>query len=536
MLSDGALRYRVGMHKRQQEAFNTEATELLFGGASRGGKSHFVRAALITWCLEIPGLQCKIFRKFSEDVIANHMESETGFKVMLEPLIRAKLVEVVKTEVRFLCNGSLISLHHCQDDDLGKYQGRGTHVLVLDEATQLSERIIKFLRGWCTMTTEMQARLPDKYKGKFPRVIYTANPIGVTVGYFRREFVKARPAFSIEKVGAWKRQYIPSLVQDNPSEDAQAAKDRLGDIGDAGMAEALIGGNWDAPTGDYFPQYDEKRHVIPNFTPPEHWFRFRTFDWGRAEPFACYWWAVSDGESFEVNLQIEEDGILVPKSMKLWFPRGALLCYREWYGCYRGIDEKTGNRVTLPGKGCEMSNEDMAKGILARSPLSCEKNIDTLTDSYVFPDRGETDGQTIAKTFADNGVVLTLGRTKRVAGWSQMGQRLIGKKFDTNADKRIAMLFIMEQCKFLREYIPALPRHPNEAKREDAAEHGEATHACDAARLACMAHEIVNDAPAADAYSQNLESDEPGLKFQPTIEDALKRAKQIRLRGDGARY
>lgn len=471
---------------RQLEAFETPATELLFGGASRGGKSHFVRVALVAWCLGIPKLQCRLIRKKYDDILTNHVEGPGGFRDILGPLIGTGQAKVTKDSVTF-SNGSAIFFVHCQDErQFTSAQGVGTHVLVVDEATQIGERLIRFFRGWVTMPEEMKRSLPDWAQNRFPRIVYTANPIGVSVGFFKRFFIQPRAPFEIEEVGGFKRQYIPSRVQDNPSESAEAAKGRLMEIGDAAIAQALIEGDWDAPLGDFFPEWDESRHVVPDFTPPQHWFRFRAMDLGYAEPFCVYWVAVSDGESFTDHA-----------GRQRWFPRGCFVVYQEWYGC-DPID---------PSKGVRYRNEDIALGILQRSEVQHRKLI-TLTDSLAFQDRG---GEGVDEVFARCGVPLVKGDDSRVVGWNMMRSRLIGVEVP-GFRTRQPMLVVTESCKYARDYVPALPRHPSDGKREDAAEHGEATHSPDTLRLICMAHTVVKDL--------TLPTEQ---KIQRAIEEAKKR-------------
>lgn len=497
-----SLVLNLNLWPRQIEALNTPATELLFGGASRGGKSHFARVALVGWCLAIPKLQCTLIRKKFQDILDNHVYGPNGFMDILSDLIKAKKVAVTQESVTFY-NGSRIVFKHCQDErQFSTAQGIASHVLFIDEATQISERLIRTFRAWCTMPEEMKASLPEHLKGKFPRIIYTANPIGVSVGFFRRHFVKAREAFSVEKVEGFLRQYIPSRVEDNPSEDSEAAKGRIQGMHDAGTAQALIEGDWDAPIGDFFPEWSEDRHVIPDFDPPSHWYRFRSFDWGTAEPFAVYWWAVADGESFTDSI-----------GRLRWLPRGALVGYREWYGC----DPED------PARGNRMRNEDIAAGILQRSPAGCEKGLVTLTDNLPFQDRG---GKTIAETFAEAGVLLTQGDTSRPPGWSQLRSRLIGKFIDSNDGKRTPMFYVTESCKYLRDYLPAIPRHPT--RTEDAAEHGEATHAPDAARLACMARVMPVDLPKPKPTLQDLATER--ITFGQAIERVQQRKEAINAR------
>ena len=57
MPNQSSAALNINLHDKQQEAFDSEATEIMYGGAAGGGKSHLMRMSAITWCAEIPGLQ-----------------------------------------------------------------------------------------------------------------------------------------------------------------------------------------------------------------------------------------------------------------------------------------------------------------------------------------------------------------------------------------------------------------------------------------------------------------------------------------------
>lgn len=462
-------------HEKQKTIYESSASEILVAGDTRAGKSFFIRKAYIIYCSRIPGLQTDIFRLHYDDVVKENMKDQTGFPVLLDAWAKAGMCKITADEVSFW-NGSRIFLKHCSDDVvMYKNQGIPMHVRTFGEATQIAEHRMRALAGWVTMSEDMKNKVPDEWKGQFPKIFYATNPFGPSAGYFRRNFVDKRPPMTIEKVGAFNRQYIPVFVDENPSENADDTRARIAEsFPDKAKQDALIStdrsgiSNWHAGLGDFFPEWDYDRHVVDDFSPPGHWFRFRGFDWGTAEPFAVLWFAVSDGEPFKDS-----------EGKTRWFPRGALIVYNEWYGC----DPEN------PAKGCRMRNEDMAEGIIARSEYSF-RQVPTLTDSLPFQDRG---GETIAMVFAKNGCPLTLGDTSRVPGWSQVRSRLIGKQIDTNSEIKTPMIFFTKSCKYCADYVPQLQRHPSEKKKEDAVEHGEATHICDTIRLGSMAHTIIKD-------------------------------------------
>lgn len=478
---------------KQAMAFETDATELLFGGASRGGKSHFARVALIVWCLDIANLMCTLIRKKNQDILDNHVYGPNGFSDLLAPLIAIGLAKVTQEAVSFY-NGSRITFKHCQDErQFGTAQGIASHVLFVDEATQISENLIRTFRAWCTMPEEMKAKLPEKYKGRFPRIIYTANPIGESVGFFRRHFVKARAPYTMDPVDGFIRQYIPSRVQDNRSEDAAAAKGRLTGLLDAATAQALIEGDWDAPVGDFFPEWDEK-NITDSFTPPKWWQRWRSFDWGNTEPFAAYWLCLSDGEQFE-----DEHGSLRR------FPRGAIIVYKEWYGC----------DPAEPSKGIGLSNKEIARGILSRSEPKFE-NVTTLTDSLPFQRRGSE--FLMSEEFGNEGCYLTQAATQRPQGWAEMRSYIKGIYLTPEDKERTPLLYVTTDCPYAIDYIPALPRHP--LKSNDAAEYGESTHSCDAIRYGIFGRHRVVDKAQETFDPKKIWN--PKLGNIPTFDECLK--------------
>jgi hypothetical protein len=117
------------LHPKQIVAKNTSATEVLYGGAAGGGKSHLMRVAAIEWCSHIE-LQVYLFRRIYDDLIKNHMEGRGGFRALLAPLTITGQAKIVESEIRFV-NDSRIFLCHCEHEKhVYKYQGSEMDVLI----------------------------------------------------------------------------------------------------------------------------------------------------------------------------------------------------------------------------------------------------------------------------------------------------------------------------------------------------------------------------------------------------------------------
>jgi hypothetical protein len=505
--------------------------------------SVFFRLGTLSWGTAVPGLQVNLFRKYYKDVIKNHMTGELNYHVLGSEYIDAKIIQITENQVRWPETGSLINLAQLRtDEDFEKAQGNATHVLGIDEATQVKKQHIAGLRAWCRMSNDMRAKLPaqlrpimdrcreifaDKFKGLyppdypnytdeqlmnfFPRIVQTANPIGQSVGYFRRHFVLAAPPGTIWRApddeGGFLRQFIPSRITDNPSADPEAQRRRLSGMGKK-VADALIYGDWTSPGGDFYPEWDEELHVVEDFIVPSHWFKFRVLDTGYAEPFYVGWYAVSDGEEFTDR-----------QGRTRWLPAGAIVLYREWNGC--DLEE--------PSKGLRMRNGDIAAGILSRTEETTSGI--TLTDRFPFRDTGggkQDKKRNIATEFEDAGVVLTLANTARKTGWTLLRDRLIGIKLGEG--RAIPMFYVMRCCPWAIEYIPSLTYHPTDV--EDAAEDGEATHSCDCHRYSAAAFPKIQKLQTTSENSLRLQAEQNIMSFA----GARKRAQDLKKKRGRTTY
>ncbi len=470
----------LNLHHKQHIALETLATEVLYGGAAGGGKSHLMRVAAILWCAAIPGLQTYVFRRIREDLIKNHMEGPKGFRAMLAPWVLSGFCRIVDDEIRFW-NGSKIYLCHCKDEkDIYKYQGAEIHVLLIDELTHFTEPMYRFLRNRVRM---VGINIPQQLAGRFPRILAGANPGNIGHLFVRRTFVDNAESYDIRPMppeeGGMKRQFIPALLEDNPSmaADDPGYENRLQGLGSKQLIEAMRYGNWDVVEGAFFDCWDPRRHVIRPLDLPKGWMRFMSGDWGSAKPFSVGWWAVASDPITAES----------PSGGKVLIPRGCMIRYREWYG------------AKAPNEGLKLHAEQVADGIVARETKG-EVSYRVL-DPAAFSEDG---GKSIAQRMSDKGVHWRPADNARVAGrgamggWDQMRARMVGDE-----DGK-PMIVTYSTCLDSIRTIPA--QQHDKTRVEDLDSDGE-DHAADEWRYACMsrpwARKIdTTPKPANDGYSK----------------------------------
>jgi hypothetical protein len=442
------------LHERQGDALDTLATEVLYGGAAGGGKSHLMRVAAILWCAAIPGLQVYLFRRIYDDLIKNHMEGPKGFQAMLAPWVLAGFVKIVDDEVRFW-NGSKIYLCHCEHEKhIYKYQGAEIHVLLIDELTHFSESMYRFLRNRVRM---VGVKVPSEWAGKFPRILCGANPGNIGHLFVKSTFVDDAEPMALRQMpaneGGMVRQYIPAKLWDNPSmvEDDPGYEARLSGLGSQALVAAMRDGDWNVVDGAFFDCWQTERHVVRPFTIPPTWVRIRSGDWGYAKPFSVGWWAVV------ADPYVTETGLILP--------RGCMVRYREWYG------KKAAN------VGLRLDAEEVAAGIKERE--NGEKIDAAVLDPSAFAQNG---GPSIAERMYTSHKVIwrpadntRVGARGAMSGWDAMRGRLKGNEEDN------PMMVCFSSCMDSIRTIPVLQHDATRA--EDLDTDGE-DHAADEWRYA----------------------------------------------------
>lgn len=454
------------LHPKQRVAFISTATELLFGGAAGPGKSHLLRVAAILWSLEIPGLQVYIFRRTFPDLMKNHMEGPGSFPVLLADLIEKKRARINYAESYIAFNNrSKIFLCHCQyEQDVYKYKGAEIHVLMPDELTSFTETIYRFLRGRVRLGG---LKVPEKYQGLFPRIVAGSNPGDVGHNWVKASFIDNAPAYEIKDMprgdGGMRRQFIPAVLEDNPTltDNDPDYELRLEGLGDPALVRAMRDGDWDIVAGGMFDDlWRRDIHVIEPFEIPQSWYVDRSFDWGSSKPFSVGFWA-------------ESDGTKAPNGRT--YPRGTLFRISEWYG-WSG----------RPNEGCKLLSDEIARGIKEREvELSLAPGLKVKpgpADSSIFDTE---DGPSIADKMAECGVKwehADKSPGSRKNGWERLRMML---KAALSSPMEEPGLFVFNTCTdgFIRT-VPVLPR---DKKKTDDVDSKAEDHTGDEVRYRVMA-------------------------------------------------
>ena len=431
------------LHQRQGEVLLSEANEILYGGAAGGGKSHLMRILAIMCCLYVPGLLVYLFRRYSGDLIQNHFNGPTGFPELLAPFINDGYCKISYSPHACITfwNGAKIMACHCQyEKDVERFRGAEIHLLLIDELTLFTEHIYRYLRGRCRASDKLviPKQLTDAYPGiRFPKIVCGTNPTGPGHNWVKASFIDPQKPWDIWQApkaeGGFLRQFIPARLKDNPSLNYDEYMAALQGLGPSWLVQAMAEGNWNVKAGGALDDiWNNDTHTMPKFKIPATWYVDRTFDWGTTKPWACLYFAESDGSDVTMP-----DGTVIPT-----LP-GDLFVIDELYGCSGKPDTGTG----------EIPQEVAAKIKQRDKELKLDVH-DGAADSAIF---GDTIGRgnTIARSFANCGIYWR--HADKSPGSRKNGLVMVRERLkNALARDHEPGLFVFDHCRNFLRTVPSL--------------------------------------------------------------------------------
>lgn len=448
--------------------------EVFFGGARGGGKTD---AMLGEWVFHA----------------AQYGENAIGLMVRRE---RTQLIETIERSRALYTplgwkyneqdkmwratNGARLRFAYLErDQDADAYQGHSyTRVYVEEIGTFPNAAPVLKLMA----TLRSGAGVPCGFRA-------TGNPGGPGHQWVKARYVDPAPSgwkvlkssFKNPWTGATverDRVYIPSRLTDNTFLGNEYIAN-LYMSGSETLVRAWLQGDWDIVDGAFFDSWSVRNVLVP-FKVPDTWLRFRSADWGFATPFSVGWWAVAGDDG-------PEHGV----------PKGALVRYREWYGCEPG----------KPNVGLRLTAEEVAEGILDRD--RGEKITYGVIDPAAFTESG---GPSIAERMARTGLVFRradnrrIGRLGALGGWDMMRARIKG-------EDDAPMLYVFNTC---ADFIRTVPVLQHDADRPEDLDTMQEDHAADDCRYACMSRPYVKAQPGQAPKGKNFS--------ELTLEEAWKLA------------
>lgn len=438
-------------------------SDVVFGGARGGGKTE---AQLGDWAIhaERYGVDAK-------GLMVRRTQIALEKTIERAKVIYRGIATWQESKRRFVWhNGGTIYFRYLErDQDADAYQGHDYTRVYVEELTQFPDpKPVDKLRA----TLRSAAGVPTGFRA-------TCNPGGPGHGWVKTRYIDPGPWVPVRRAFICpftKREiiatqiFIPSRLSDNPRllDNDPGYVAQLYQAGSEQLVRAWLEGDWDIIEGAYFEEWRAEKHVLAPFEIPAHWTRIRGFDWGGASPFSVGWWAVAS------------EAVVLPEGV---IPRGALIRYREWYGCARDR-----NGIAQGTTGLKLTNAAIALGIKERQTKDEAISL-SVADPSIFAEKG---GPSIAAEMGREGIWWTPADNTRVArngpisGWAQVRQRLVGQ------DDR-PMLYSFSTC---RDFIRTFPAMQHDQRNPEDIDTGGEDHIGDETRYVCMSRPWIAAPPA----------------------------------------
>lgn len=316
-------------------------------------------------------------------------------------------------------------------DDIKKYQGKQYALIAFDEVTNFSAfNIIERMRG-----SLRNAR------GIPTQMILSGNPGGPLHTRLKMDFIDPYPAggvlipdgFSKRMNRMTYRCFIPSRLSDNPYLADTGYEDELRKSGTPTQVRQWLDGVWDATENAAFADlFDASVHFMNPFVIPRSWKISKSYDYGSSAPWACVWFAVSDGSDYTLP-----NGQLRPTI------KGDIFVIYELYGWNGRPNEGTKESIQSQAEKIKLVESSVFRGR--------EMQI-SIADSAIF---ASLSNYCIADEFEQSGIAWQRCNKfpgSREHGFKLMRERLIASRERDNAPG----IFWFRRCRNCIRTIPGL--------------------------------------------------------------------------------
>ncbi len=394
--------------------------DVMAGGGRGAAKTHAILAQIFCDdCQRQPGLKVLVLRKVGR---ANK-EQIQDFRKKLLTRLEHKYREQQST-IEF-SNGSMVILGNFKDEkDIDKYLGLEYDVIHIVESNQLT--LTKKMNILSCLRTNKQNWRPRCYEDTNPGGIGHAHNKQIFIIPYRltsylkngssvreaSELTGTTEQEAIDIIRLNETRYVHCVVDDNAFVD-KGYKEYLEKL-NGWQREAWLNGNWDFLAGAYFTNFREDVHVFPNkkinFSTQNAAMWFGSFDYG-----------------FQHNT-------------------GFLLFAKSFDNTLYVMGEYQKNQLT------PADHSDNIKGLLSEHHLQ-PSDLDSIVAGHDCFHRQE-EGNTIAQTYAENGLDFIPAENARVNGW----QRLLDC-FGNTETNNAPSLYIHRNCRNLIEQIMMAQHH-----------------------------------------------------------------------------
>ena len=248
-------------HPRQADFLACTALEALYGGAAGGGKSDALLMAALEY-VHVPGYTALILRRTFADLAQPGAIMDRARTWLANTSARWN---EQRKHFRFP-SGAVVQFGYLETpNDRFRYQGTEYHFVGWDELTQFQEIPYRY----------MFSRLRRAADSPIPiRVRAGTNPGGIGHEWVRRRFIDP---------GHPSRPFIPALIDDNPSLDAENYRANLANL-DAATRAQLEKGVWVRDAEGLVYHFDEGRNLINEAPHCPH--KVLALDFGVTDPTA----------------------------------------------------------------------------------------------------------------------------------------------------------------------------------------------------------------------------------------------------------